>query len=295
MWQLEQMSLTYFEVLKRASSFLTKNNQSAFAAEWLMRERLAWTKTDLIKNFRKSMPEEEKLQFEADMNQFLQGKPMQQIIGHDWFLDRKFLVTKDTLIPRPETEEWLDRLLNILPKRSLKVLDMGTGTGVLAISQKLERPQDEITAVDISAEALSVAKENGARLHADINWVQSDLFQQLTGQTFDLIISNPPYISYEEVDLMDESVLSYEPATALFAKNDGLAIYEELAANISHYLKDDYIIALEIGYAQGDAVSNLFKQALPHAHIEVWTDFNELSRVVLITGENVDKTVDRCG
>lgn len=292
MWQLEQKRLTYFEVLNRASSFLTKNNQSAFAAEWLLRERLNWTKTDLIKNFRTIMPAAEKLQFEADLNQFLVGKPMQQIIGHDWFLDRKFLVTKDTLIPRPETEEWLDRLLKILPKRPLKVLDIGTGTGVLAVSQKLARPQDEVTAVDISAAALAVAKENGARLEAAVHWVESDLLQELSGQTFDLILSNPPYISYEEVDLMDASVLNYEPATALFADNDGLAIYEKLAATIPNYLAKDYLIALEIGYAQGEAVSQLFQAALPQAQVEVWTDFNELPRLVLIRHGIGDKS---CG
>lgn len=289
MWQLEQTHLTYFEVLNRASSFLTKNNQSAFAAEWLLRERLNWTKTDLIKNFRTPMPAAEKLQFEADFNEFLVGKPMQQIIGHDWFLDRKFLVTKDTLIPRPETEEWLDRLLKLLPKRPLKVLDVGTGTGVLAISQKLARPQDEVTAVDISAAALAVAQENGVRLEAAVHWVESDLFEQLSGQTFDLILSNPPYISYEEVDLMDESVLNYEPATALFADKDGLAIYEKLAATISNYLEKEYLIALEIGYAQGEAVSRIFQQALPDAQVEIWTDFNELPRLVLITNGIGDK------
>src|SRR5699024_2677929 len=114
---------------------------SVFAAEWLMCERLNWTKTDLVRNFREEMPEEQAKQFKQDVKQFNDGMPMQHIIGHEWFYNRKFKVTNDTLIPRPETEEWLDRVLKMLPKKPLNVLDIGTGTGVLAITDKLERPE----------------------------------------------------------------------------------------------------------------------------------------------------------
>lgn len=256
---------------------------SIFAAEWLLRERLDWSKTDLIKHYNKNIPWEEILQFEEDVNQFARGLPMQQIIGHDWFYDRKFIITEDTLIPRPETEEWIDRLLKKLPNRSLKVLDIGTGTGVLAITQKLERPQDQILAIDISRKALNIAERNANNLNAEIKFIQSDLFQELDEQTFDLILSNPPYISWDERNLMDESVLTYEPREALFAENDGLAIYEKIATNISKYVKKGSYIALEVGYKQAETVSNLFKQSLPNGKIEIWTDFNNLNRLVFIT------------
>ncbi len=282
MFQLGKEKVTYFEVLKRASSFLTKKGESAFVAEWLMRERLSWTKTDLVRHYSLIMPRKEIETFQVDIQQFTKGKPMQQIIGHDWFYNRKFSVTEDTLIPRPETEEWMDRLLKSLPNRPLKVLDIGTGTGVLAITQKLERPEDEVTAVDISRKALAVAKKNGENLQAQINWIESDLFEELTGQRFDLILSNPPYISQDEIGLMDQSVLDYEPKEALFAENEGLAIYERLAENISQYLNKEFMIALEIGYAQGEAVTKLFKEHLPAGKLEIWQDFSGLDRLVWI-------------
>ncbi|MDN6195000.1 MAG: peptide chain release factor N(5)-glutamine methyltransferase [Atopostipes suicloacalis] len=282
MFEGREEPLSYFEVLKRASSFLTKNNYSTFAAEWLMRERLSWTKTDLIKNYQKKMSEDEREQFQRDLKELLQGKPMQQIIGHDWFYGRKFTLTKDTLIPRPETEEWLDQLLKRLPNRPLKVLDIGTGSGVLAITQKLERPEDNLTAIDISENAIKIAEKNAERLGADIQFIKSNLFEEITDQSYDLILSNPPYIAYNEKNLMDESVLNYEPKEALFAENEGLAIYEAIAASVSKYLNSPYYLALEIGYAQGTAVSKIFKEALAEANVEIWTDLNALDRLVFI-------------
>lgn len=282
MFYLSDSLASYFEVLQKASSFLISRDDSKFAAEWLMRERLDWTKTDLVKHYREIMPEAEAKQFQSDFNQYLKGRPMQQIIGHDWFYGRKFTVTKDTLIPRPETEEWMDSLLKRLPDQPLKVLDVGTGTGVLAITQKLERPEDDVKAIDISSDALKVAKVNAKNLKAKVNFIQSDLFNKVKSEKFDLILSNPPYISEDEVDLMDTSVLKYEPKEALFAKNKGLAIYELMAKDIASYLKKDYQIAVEIGYKQGEIVSELFQAALPEAEIEIWNDFNDLDRLVWI-------------
>lgn len=281
-----KLQSSYFEVLKRASSFLNKNDLSSFAAEWLMRERLSWSKTDLVKNYQAIMPTEKIEIFEEDINQFYKGKPMQQIIGHDWFYNRKFIVSEHTLIPRPETEEWMDRVLNLLPNRPLKVLDIGTGTGVLAITHKLERTEDEVTAVDISLEALKIAEKNAVRLKADVRFVSSDLFKALGDETFDLILSNPPYISSKEIKLMDESVLKHEPKEALFAKNDGLAIYEELALNIADHLNQSYCIFLEIGYAQGERVKNIFQKTLPDSEVGIWKDFNDLDRVLTICNKS---------
>lgn len=282
MFYLSDSLVSYFEVLQRASSFLVSKNDSEFAAEWLMRERLDWTKTDLIKHYREIMPEAEAKKFQSDFNQYLKGRPMQQIIGHDWFYGRKFKVTNDTLIPRPETEEWMNSLLKKLPDQPLKVLDIGTGTGVLAITQKLERPNDDVKAVDISNDALKVAKVNAKNLGAKIKFIQSDLFDEIKSEKFDLILSNPPYISEDEIDLMDPSVLKYEPKEALFAENKGLAIYELIVKDIANYLKNDYQIAVEIGYKQGKTVSKLFQTALPEAEVRVWNDFNGLNRLVWV-------------
>ena len=275
-------ALTYYEVLDRASSFLSELNHSSFVAEWLMRERLDWSKTELVMQYRNVMPASELKQFERDFEEFLKGLPMQQIIGHEWFYNRKFKVTEDTLIPRPETEEWLEQVLTDLPQEPLTVVDIGTGTGIIGLTVKLERPADDVTITDISKEALDVAKENAQVLGAEITAELGDLFEPLVGKKFDAIISNPPYISEAEINVMDQSVLDYEPKSALFADEDGLAIYKRMAESIEKYLKPNGRIYLEIGYQQGDSVSRLFKNAFPDAKVTVWQDFNQLDRVVAV-------------
>ena len=275
-------ALTYYEVLDRASSFLSELNHSSFVAEWLMRERLDWSKTELVMQYRNVMPVSELKQFERDFEEFLKGLPMQQIIGHEWFYNRKFKVTEDTLIPRPETEEWLEQVLTDLPQEPLSIVDIGTGTGIIGLTVKLERPADDVTITDISKEALDVAKENAQVLGAEITAELGDLFEPLVGKKFDAIISNPPYISEAEINVMDQSVLDYEPKSALFADEDGLAIYKRMAESIEKYLKPNGRIYLEIGYQQGDSVSRLFKNAFPDAKVTVWQDFNQLDRVVAV-------------
>ena len=275
-------ALTYYEVLDRASSFLRELNHSSFVAEWLMRERLDWSKTELVMQYRNVMPVSELKQFERDFEEFLKGLPMQQIIGHEWFYNRKFKVTEDTLIPRPETEEWLEQVLTDLPQEPLTVVDIGTGTGIIGLTVKLERPADDVTITDISKEALDVAKENAQVLGAEVTAELGDLFDPLVGKKFDVIISNPPYISEDEINVMDQSVLDYEPKSALFADEDGLAIYKRMAESIEKYLKPNGRIYLEIGYQQGDSVSRLFKNAFPDAKVTIWQDFNQLDRVVAV-------------
>ena len=274
--------LTYYEVLERASSFLREIHHSSFVAEWLMRERLNWNKTEIVMNYRNIMPYEQMKRFSADFNAFLEGLPMQQIIGHEWFYDRKFKVTEDTLIPRPETEEWLNRVLSILPKKPLDVVDIGTGTGVLGLTMKLERPENSVTITDISEGALLVAQKNAQILGAEVSFKQGDLLEPLKGETYDVVLCNPPYISEDEVDVMDQSVLDHEPQSALFAEDNGLAIYKRLATSIEDYLNPNGQIFLEIGYKQGKSVSKLFGEVFPNAKVEVWKDFNQNDRVVAI-------------
>lgn len=282
MFQVSDSCSTYFEVLNKAFTFLEKEDASSFVAEWLMRERLGWDKTELIKHYSKEMPINEIEQFERDVNFFLSGQPIQQIIGHEWFYGRKFKVNKHTLIPRPETEEWFDRVQEILPQKKLKVLDIGTGTGVLALSHKLERPEDEVVATDISEQALEIAKINAERLKADITFKKGNLTEPVSNDSFDVVVCNPPYISEDEIDLMDESVIRFEPSTALFALDDGLEIYKNLAKSIGKILSDNAFIFLEIGYAQGEAVKTIFQEKFPTAKIEIWQDYNQLDRVVAI-------------
>lgn len=276
-------TLTYYEVLKRASSFLTEIGHSSFVAEWLMRERIGWTKTELILNYQKDISINELEQFEADFKMFLAGHPMQQIIGHEWYYHRKFKVTADTLIPRPETEEWQNRVLTILPTdKKLNVLDIGTGTGVLGLTHKLERPMDSVTVTDISEAALEVAEENAETLDANVRFELGSLLEPVAGEKFDVILCNPPYISQDEVSVMDQSVLDHEPKSALFAEDNGLALYKKLAEGIFDALSPGAQVFLEIGYKQGKQVRDIFQKSLPDAQIEIWQDFNHHDRVVAV-------------
>ncbi|WP_232226935.1 peptide chain release factor N(5)-glutamine methyltransferase [Marinilactibacillus sp. 15R] len=273
---------TFREVLAGASSFLKSRGKEGFAAEWLLRERNDLSKTQLIRRYSEPMSKAVKEMFLSDVQSFIEGLPLQYIIGHEWFYDRKFNVSSNTLIPRPETEEWFDRYIKKLPNQPFKVLDIGTGSGVLAISHKLERQDDQVVAVDISSDALEIAEDNAATLGADVEFYKSDLTQAVKDQSFDLIISNPPYISINEKSVMDQSVLDHEPSIALFAREDGLEIYRRLAEELPLLLKPKGKIILEIGYLQGESVYNLFEKAFPEAEIDIWQDMAGQDRVVFV-------------
>lgn len=275
----------YFEVLNWASSFLEEHQKEPYIAEYMLLERNSWSKTDLVRHYRQPMPEGESDQLKADLALVIEGLPPQYIIGSCEFYGQRFNVTEDTLIPRPETEELVELCLkeNQL-KPALKVIDVGTGTGAIALSLKKMAPDWQVTAVDISDEALAVAKENGARLQQEVCFLKSDLLAEVMDEQFDLIISNPPYIGYDEWQEMDISVRTHEPKLALFAENNGLALYERLAEEAKHVIKSTGKIYLEIGYRQGDAVQRIFKQRFPTKTVIIHQDLNGHDRMIEVCG-----------
>lgn len=280
----ESTGTTYEEVLQWASSFLKAEGQEPHSAEWLLKEMMGWTTTDLLTRRKRQMTLEERRTYISTIKKAARGIPVQYIVGHEWFFDRKFKVTSDTLIPRPETEEWFERYLNRLPDRPLTVLDIGTGSGVLAISHKLQRPQDKVLAVDISSKALAVAQDNASRLSADVSFLTSDLTCSIK-EKIDVVISNPPYISREEMAVMDTSVIDYEPHLALFAQEEGLAIYNRLAQELPAVLKSECWIIIEYGYRQKAQVEHIFSAAFPTAHIEMWQDMSGNNRALYLFKE----------
>ena len=274
---------TYREVLNWASSFLEEAVQEGIAAEILLRERLEWSKTDFILQLNQLVKPEVKEQWIDDVKQHSTGIPIQYIVGHEWFFEYKFKVTSNTLIPRPETEEIVDKFLKEAPEKALKVLDIGTGTGVIGITIKKERPQDDVTAIDLSEEALLVAKENGESLHANVRFLLGDLTEPIKKEKFDIVISKPPYIGVDEKKYMDDSVLNYEPELALFAENEGLAVYQRLAKELPSILKPNGQIYLEIGFKQGSAVKALFLEAFPTADVTIEKDMSGQDRLLKVT------------
>lgn len=273
---------TYREVLKWASSFLEGAGQEGIAAEILLRERLEWSKTDYILHLDQEISTEVKKQWVMDVKNHSKGIPIQYLLGYEWFYGYKFKVNSDTLIPRPETEEIVDKFLKSVPEKPLKIVDIGTGTGVIAITIKKERPQDDVTAIDLSDKALLVAKENGENLQANVRFLLGDLTDPVKSEKFDIVISNPPYIGRDEKKYMDDSVLKYEPELALFAENEGLAVYQRLAKEIPFILKPNGQLFLEIGFKQGNIVKTLFQEAFPTADVTIEKDMSGQDRLLKV-------------
>ncbi|WP_288394678.1 peptide chain release factor N(5)-glutamine methyltransferase [uncultured Vagococcus sp.] len=272
---------TYFEVLKWASSFLENNNQEAYIAEYLLLEKNRWTKTDLLMNFKKQMPLAEYNAYKADLEKVTLHIPVQYLIGSTEFYGRRFKVNEHTLIPRPETEELVELILKDNHQENLEVVDIGTGTGIIALSLSLENPTWKVTGLDISKEALKIATKNNQELEGQVHFLESDVLSKFPkNKKIDILVSNPPYISYDEWEEMDESVREYEPKQALFAENNGLAIYEKIAKESTTVLSETGRIYLEIGYLQGESVSQIFKEAYPTKSVRVIKDLNGQDRII---------------
>lgn len=274
---------TYFEVLNWASSFLEKKNEEAYIAEYLLLERKKWTKTELLLNFKKRMPIEEIISYEEDINQIIKHVPVQYLIGSCEFYGRRFKVSEDTLIPRPETEELVEMICQENENGSKIVVDIGTGTGIIGISLKLEKPSWEVVALDISSGALNVAEENAVLLEASVNFIESDVLSHFKHSSpIDILVSNPPYISYDEWEVMDQSVREFEPKTALFAENNGLAIYQKIAVEAKECLAENGKIYLEIGYLQGKQVAAIFQEQFPQKKVEIIQDMSKQDRMIKV-------------
>lgn len=219
---------------------------------------------DLIKKYIKEENQEEAL------IRLKNKEPIQYIIGNVDFCGFKIKVNKNVLIPRFETEELVENTLKEikkLNKKNLKVLEIGTGSGCISIALKKYLKDSIIYATDISKEALEVAKENAKANEVEINFIETDITKGIN-ETFDLIISNPPYIRYDE-KIMD-IVYDNEPHLALFAKDNGLYFYKKILQESKKLLKDKYLIAFEIGCTQGKALTNYIK-----------TNFDSISSITI--------------
>ncbi|WP_435231716.1 peptide chain release factor N(5)-glutamine methyltransferase [Pseudopelagicola sp. nBUS_20] len=212
----------------------------------------------------------------------LQRKPLSQIIGKRQFFEHEFQVTSDTLDPRPETE---CLVLAALAGPVKRMLDLGTGTGAVAISILAARPAASGMATDISIEALRVAAGNAEQTGTAnrLDLIVSDWFEKVQGK-FDLIVSNPPYISKEEMNTLAPE-LSFEPRLALTDEGDGLSAYRKILDNAVNYLTPGGRLLVEIGWQQGDLVSQLFKEA-GLEKIEIQLDLDGRDRVVLGQSSN---------
>jgi len=273
---------TYYEALKWASLFVQKNQLDESAATYLLQELSQLDQTHLLIKYRQPMPAQLDEQYVSAINQYVNGVPPQYIVGTAPFYGERFVVNKNVLIPRQETEELVEWILSANPQAALSVLDVGTGSGAIGLTLKRQRPNWQVVLSDLSEGALKVAQENAERLNTPVKTVQGDLLKPLAGTQFDVIVSNPPYISRSEVAEMDADVLKSEPNMALFADHDGLAIYERLADQLKQGVASAKQVFLEIGFQQGKAVSQIFKTRFPAATVTVRQDIAGHDRMVRI-------------
>jgi len=208
------------------------------------------------------------------LHQRLQGQPTQQITGVQEFYGRDFRVTKDVLIPRPETEHVIEAALKLGAR---DIVDVGTGSGPIAITLALETGA-RVTGTDISGAALGVAADNGRRLGAAVEWLACDLAGALRPGSFDLVVSNPPYVSARDKSTLQREVRDYEPEVALYGGDDGLEIYRRLIPEAERLLAPGGWLVMEIGYTSGDAVRDML---VAWKEVEIRHDLAGLPRVIL--------------
>ena len=275
---------TFREAQVWASIFLEKNKRDSNLSQHYIQWLMDWDLTTYVKHLDHELGPKNLSYLLESFERISKDEPIQYILGYQEFMGRRFQVSPATLIPREETRGIIDLAAKYLEnKPQAKVLDMGTGTGIIAITLKKLFPQILMVATDISSEALEIAKNNGNLHQAAITWLESDLFDQLHQDCqFDLILSNPPYIAYNEVSLMDQSVLKYEPKSALFADQSGLEFYHKIARGIQKFQVLPEQILLEIGFSQASAVLSIFKTLYPKCRVSSHKDFNNRDRFIKV-------------
>ena len=210
--------------------------------------------------------------------------PLSHLVGFEYFYDRKYKVTKDVLSPRMETEELIYKVIeyiNASNKNKFKILDLCTGSGIIAITLKkeLEQVSVDVIASDISEEAIEVAKENAQSHDATIKFIKSDIFNNIDNK-FDIIVSNPPYIDRKDEVTMQDNVLKYDPHLALFAEEEGMYFYRKIIEQANDYLNENGVIFFEIGYDQKDKIIKLADMNGYSA--EVYKDINGRDRMAFL-------------
>ncbi|MGG2075493.1 peptide chain release factor N(5)-glutamine methyltransferase [Lysinibacillus irui] len=272
------------EALEWASSFLVDNGREQTAARIVMQHVLGTSYSEVMLHLQDELTAEQQETFKALLEEHVSGRPVQYCVGSEEFYGRSFLVDESVLIPRPETEELVLGTINRLPKlfqhQTLKLADIGTGSGAIAISMKLECPELTVIATDLSEDALATAQKNAQRLEADIDFRLGDLTAPLAGEKFDIVLSNPPYIAFDEAQEMSSVVLEHEPHSALFAEEDGLILYRKLAEQLPFYMNSPALIGLEIGYTQGEKVAKFFQDNFPQATVSIEKDINGKPRMI---------------
>ena len=225
---------------------------------------------------------EEPVDFAADLSRLAAGVPLQYVTGKAYFFDRLFSLNAATLIPRPETEELVSQVLNLMGNKPTRVLDIGTGSGCIAISLALEAPQAQLSAWDVAKEAIAQAQENADHLGAEVDFKQQNVFDWSSDQTiWDIIVSNPPYVLNAEKAEMEAHVVNHEPHVALFVPDeDPLLFYRVIGEMAQLRLKPGGFLCFEINRAFG-AQNVSLAEAQGFENIQLLKDFHGNDRILI--------------
>ena len=278
---------SYHSVLKNAQARMEEAGYGEQSALLYMLELTNKEAHNLYMEFDEEMqPELEEL-YEEGIQRLLTGIPLGHVLGFEWFYGYRFTVNEDVLIPRPETEELVANILaaydeHFSSQDNVMAVDIGTGSGAIAVSLKKEEPNLHMMATDISEQSVAVAKKNADDNEAIVNFMVGDMLQPLIDRNLkvDILISNPPYIPREEE--MEHSVVDYEPHVALFGGDDGLKFYRIIFENAAKVLKERAMMAFEMGYNQKEALSEEAKKYFPNARIEVLKDMSGKNRMLFV-------------
>lgn len=238
------------------------------------------TKEWIVTNLESEISDKEYNIFINLVNKRIEGTPLQYILGEQYFMGLRFVVNSNVLIPRADTEILVYKVLELAKKLdNVKIFDLCTGSGCIAISLAKELSNSKVFASDISKDALNIAKENSKINETNIEFFESNLFENIPKQEFDIIVSNPPYINKADMELLKNDVLN-EPHLALYGGTDGLDFYKEISKSAINYLKNGGFLAFEIGYNQAQYVFDILK-SLNYKNIEIIKDYSNNDRVII--------------
>ena len=261
-------------------------------SEILFTQVLDCDRVSLYLNKDKSLTSSQAKRISSSLKRRINGEPLQYILGKTEFMGFEFKLTPDVLIPRPETEILVEAAIKIVQNSRFSIqniLDIGTGSGCIAISLAKLLKDVKITAADISNESLKVAAENAKSNNVVVNFIQSDLFSsyQLRAKSYELIVSNPPYIPRDQIKSLQRE-LKYEPFIALDGGSDGLESYRKIIKEAPDYLNHNGILIMEMGFGQRKCIEDIFKGVKSFNIIEVIKDYNNIDRVIVATKSSIN-------
>lgn len=273
--------VNYKDKLQEAIQLTLDKGYEQTRAEWLLLDLFKWSRTDYLIHREEQMSQADIAKFDLALHRMLSGEPIQYIVGFQSFYGYNFEVDNNCLIPRPETEEVMLHFLNQCHHQDT-IADIGTGSGAIAITLKLLKPDLNVLATDLYEDTLNVARNNATLHQQEIQFLQGDALKPLIDNDIkvDGLISNPPYIDEGEARDMDDTVLKYEPHHALFAENEGYAIYEGILKYLPQVMKEQGHVVFEIGYNQGNQLKALINSMYPDKLVKVIRDINGNERIV---------------